>query len=159
MFDRVGVWALLVVSGWACGCGGKERIAVSASVHDVQLSVEEGTLGTFLGGEFQLLVTLGGNASRSTTVTLESFSLVRASDQTELIATLPVVTSESTFELAPGDEETLELTLDTTDPIGQGVRDELCAEPVQIRGTVSDTASEERSTPVQSGAVTVDGCS
>ena len=159
MFDRMGISTLLVVSGLVCGCGGKERVTVSASVHEVQLSVEEQTLGTFLAGEFQLLVTLGVNAPRSTTVTLESFSLVRASDQTELVAPLPLATPTSPFELGPGDEETLTLTLDANDPIGQGLRDDLCAEPVQIRGTVTDTESEERSTPVQSGSVTVGGCS
>jgi hypothetical protein len=159
MFDRMGFLTLLAVFSLVCGCGGKERVTVSASVHDAELSVEERTLGTFLAGRFQLLVTLGVNSPRSTTVTLESFSLVRSSDQTELIAPLPLATPVSPFELAPGDEETTELTLDAADPIGQGMRDDLCAEPVQIRGTVTDTQSEERSTPVQSDAVTVDGCS
>jgi hypothetical protein len=159
MFDRMGISTLLVVSGLVCGCGGKERVTVSATVHDVQLSVEDRALGTFLAGEFQLLVTLGPNAPRSTTVTLESFSLVRASDQTELIATLPLEDAETTFELNPGGEVDTSLVLDAADPIGQGMLDDLCAEPVQIQGTVTDTESEERSTPVQSGAVTVDGCS
>ena len=159
MFDRLGISTLLVVSSLVCGCGAKERVSVSASLLDAELSVEEGTLGTFLSGGFDLSVRLGPNAPQATTVSLESFSLVRASDQSELIAPLPLVTSVAPFELAPGDERTLQLELDGTNPIGQGIRDEICAEPVLITGTVTDTESEERSTPVQSDALSAGGCS
>jgi hypothetical protein len=152
-------WLVLLVAvvGLA-GCGAKERVTLSATVRNVDLRVEQRLLGTFLAGGFDLRLALGANAPESTTASLEAFRLVRASDQTELVSSLPLADVPAHIDIAPGREQTISLELDDTDPISPDSQARICAEPVKILGAVTDTLSDERTTPAESPSVVPGGC-
>jgi hypothetical protein len=142
----------------AAGCGGKERISLSATVRNVDLSVEQRVLGTFLTGGFDLVVRLGPNAPESTTAQLESVSLVRAGQTpTTLVAALALSGAPDQVELNPGQERTFSLTLQESDPVSADARDQICAAPVQITGCMTDTLTDD-STPFVSQQHTPSGC-
>ena len=141
----------------ALGCGGKGRVSLSVSATSADLQVTPGALGTFLGGTVDVRMELGSNASEKTTVTLESLRLLRASDDLELVASLPVDTAPAPTEVSPGQTRTWHLVLDATDPIAQDLQDQICAEPVTVRGSVTDTASGGP-TSFTSAEVTPEGC-
>jgi hypothetical protein len=142
----------------AIGCGGKERISLSARVRNVELEVQEDLLGTFLSGQFDLLVRLGPNASESTTAELESVSLVRTGGAPTLVAALPLTTLPGPIEVRPGQERTLSLVLEDSEPIAADMREQICSAPVQITGSLTDTLSDDGSTPFSSPEQTPDGC-
>ena len=148
---------LLFVAAFV-GCSAKERVTLSANIRNVDLRVEEGTLGTFLAGGFDLRLALGANAPESTTASLEAFRLVRASDRSELVPTLLLTGAPAELDIAPGQAQTVSLVLDATDPISPDSQAGICAEPVQITGAVTDTLSDARTTPVESPAVDPSGC-
>jgi hypothetical protein len=140
------------------GCGGKERVSLSASVRDVDLQVQEGPFGTFLSGTVELRLRLGPDAPGSTEAELESLKLLRASDDLELVPTLSLTSPFTPLSLGPGDEQIRVLELDASDPLASATMDELCAEPVKVHGSVTDTLNDGRSTPFGSLGITPAGC-
>jgi len=152
-------WVAWVVAGiGVSGCGGDERIRLTASVDHVELQVQAGPLGTFLAGSFDLTLTLGPEAPGSTTAELESVALLGVSDDAALVSPLPLSEPMSPVELDPGDERTLTLELDASEPIAQAESERLCADQVKIHGSLTDSRSGGESTPFSSGPVTPGGC-
>jgi hypothetical protein len=141
----------------ALGCGGKGRVGLSVAVTSADLQVAPGALGTFLAGTADVRLELGANAPEKTTVDLESLRLLRASDDLELVAALPLDNAPAPTEIGPGQTRTWNLVLDATDPIAAGLQDEICAEPVTIRGSVTDTASGGP-TSFTGAEITPEGC-
>ena len=83
---------------------------------------------------------------------------MRASDRTELIVALELVGDTGPIELDPGQDHVRSLELDDSDPVDQDGTERLCAEPVQVLGSLTDTASGERATSLESAPVTPSGC-
>lgn len=139
------------------GCGSKESIALSAIVRNVDLAVEQKTLGTALTGSFELQLELGAEASGSTQVSIEAFALVRGADT--LVSPLAATPVGATFpvSLGKGQKKTIAFQVGDADLLEPSVKDALCAGALRLRGAVSDTLANEK-TPLQSADVTLSGC-
>jgi len=154
--SRLLVGAVVVLTA----CGGKDRVSLSAEVRNVDLKLAQSALGTFLRGAFDLHMSLGSDAPRSTGVELDTFSLVRASDATPLVSPLPLTDENlpSELSLAPGNDLTVNLVVDETRAVTDADRDAMCAEPARIDGALRDELNDWRSTPLSSLPFTPQGC-
>jgi hypothetical protein len=142
------------------GCGSKSIVSLSASIQNADLAVAQVALGTTLSGSFVLSLALGNRASGSTQVSLESFSLLSSADKSTLIAPLKVTPQGATFPLTVGVGQTKNVTfqLDTSDTLQSSEKAALCAGPVLIVGTVTDTLGGGKSIDLSSSPVTISGC-
>jgi len=156
------VRAFVVTLGLALSsCGSKSTVAVSGSIDQVSLTVESASaLASALRGSFVLHVGLGQLAPSSTDATVQSFSLVRASDHGPLLvlSTSPRVA----VHLEPGASADVNVTITEG---GSTAAQELtpqqlaavcAAGNVQIVGEIADTASGGP-TPVSSAGVALGG--
>ena len=145
-FGRVlSILPVLLVS-----CGSKGAVSLTVDIPQAVLQVQESPLdGAVVSGSFDLLLTLGGESSGSTTVTPGNFSL-----QTESGAPLVPLLSvqkDTNFPLVidKGASRTVTFTL-----TGDGVvRDQVCPGPVRIVGSVMDTL-KNGTDPVTSRLIT-----
>ncbi len=143
----------------ALGCGTKSSVSLSAAVQNPALSIQTATLGASLSGAFELRLALGSNASESTTVSLEGFSLVRASDQSTLVSPLEAAPDTAfPLDVAVGSSKIVVFTLDDSKLLDPTDEDAICAEPVRIVGAVRDTLSGGDTTSLTSSDITVGGC-
>jgi hypothetical protein len=151
---------LIACAAAALGCGSKSSVALSARIQSAELAVEQLTLGTRLTGGFELYLEVGPEASGGTEVSLESFALVRASDELSLVAPLLAGPQGAAFplEVAKGQKKIVSFALDEGDLLAPAARGEICAEPVKIVGAVRDTLGGGDTTPLQSVPVTPSGC-
>jgi hypothetical protein len=147
----------LVLALGLVSCSGKDRVSLSAAITSADLQVVEGSLGTFLQGSIDIRLELGSNASGSTTADLESAKLLRASDDLELVPALPIETAPAPTELSPGQSRTWHLVLDATDPLATGLGGEICAEPVRVHASISDTTFGSTTSP-SSADIAPEGC-
>jgi hypothetical protein len=138
------------------GCGSKDNVALSGSISDVAITIEQVTLGTRLTGGFNLRLELGAQAPEPANVSLGSFSLL-APDQSE-VALLMVLDQGQVFPLAlePGQSRSAELTLDDGNPIA-AEPSSIC-QSLRVAGVVSDDAANGRVTSVSSGSFVPGGC-
>jgi hypothetical protein len=150
---------LLALCGAAAGCGTKGAVSLNASIQNVDLRIEQVTLGTHMLGSFDLRLALGSEASGSTTVTLESFALVRATDGSTVLSPLPAAPAPDQFpvELAKGSELVVPFQFDGQKLLDPNLRDQICAQTVQIVGAIGDSASGD-TLPLASNAFLPDGC-
>jgi hypothetical protein len=155
-----GRFPLLLACAAALGCGSKSSVALSARIQSTELAVEQVTLGTRLTGSFELYLEVGPEASGGSTVSLESFALVRQSDQLSLVAPLAAGPQGASFPLdvGKGQKKIVPFALDTSGLLDAATRDALCAAPVQVVGAVRDTLSGGETTPLQGAPLTPDGC-
>jgi hypothetical protein len=158
MVRRLILAGLALLSVGLGGCAGKERVSLSVTVSDADLEVQEGLFGTFLSGTVELRLQLGPDAPGSTEAELESLKLLRASDDLELVPVLSLTSAFTPISLGPGDAQTRVLELDASAPLASTSMDEICAEPVKVHGSVTDTLSDGRSTPFGSPGLTPAGC-
>ncbi len=143
----------------AAGCGDKSAIALSASIDGAAVTVEQVTLGTRLAGGFDLLLELGPSASAATTVSLGAFALLRASDLSGLVQPLPLTSDvELPVSVGVGKRIDVHLTLDDQKLLRADDEGRICAEPVVIKGTVTDSLSGDEVTNVSSPAFPAGGC-
>jgi hypothetical protein len=148
---------------WAaagCDIPGPEAIKLSASVRSPALAIEQLTLGTRLSGGFELYLAVGSEASGASTVSLESFGVVRASDQSALVVPLSATPQDAQFplEVPKGSQRVVPFLIEEgkwLDAAGQAA---LCAEPVQIVGAIRDTLSGGEVTALGSPALIPSGC-
>jgi hypothetical protein len=150
--------ALIALS--ALGCGSKGAVSLGANVQNPELLIEQLTLGPHLSGGFELRLELGSEATGNTSVSLESFALVRASDQSALVAPLPAAPQgvEFPLDVPKGQTKLVSFVLDDQLVIDSAQRDSICAEPVEIVGSVRDSLSGGESTPLRSISFTISGC-
>lgn len=128
-------WPLFLGLSLLAACGDKSSISLSAVIAEPMLSVQDGAAGSTLSGNFQLVLTLGSEASGSTRVTLGNFSL-----QTEagapLVDVLKVQSNpEFPLDIAKGQTQTVSFSFDENSVD----RDALCAGRVRIVGSVLDS--------------------
>ena len=110
------------------------------------LDVQSSSVGADANGGFSLAMALGDYASEETQVSLGTFSIQR--DDTDLIPTLSL--SGATFPVALdiGKKVMLPLTFQASPP--PGMADEICSAPVVVRGTLTDSLSNNHPTEVVS---------
>jgi hypothetical protein len=152
-------WKVLGMVLLLGACGSKDSISLSASVSNINLTLEQKALGTFLSGGFDLHLEVGPEADSGATVQLQSFSLVSATSHATLIPALDAAPAGgvTSIQVGKGESKTISFTLDATKPVSATQAD-LCAGKVQIVGSVTDDLNGGETEPLQSQAVTITGC-
>jgi len=146
---------------WLGGCGHPDAVRLGGRVDVLDLAVEPRALGTFLGGDFTLRLTLGEYADDPVTVSAATFALTRAASGEELglgpLAARPTGAALP-LDVAPGDATTLTYELVAADPLATDAVAALCAEPLSLRASVQHSLAGGATTTLRSPAVTPDGC-
>jgi hypothetical protein len=134
---------LLSAPGLLLGCSAdKSQVALTATVQSPALEVQTSTVGADANGQFSLVMALGEYASDATDVSLGSFSVQR--DEKDLLSALVLNGANFPVSLGVGKRVTLPLTfVESTEP---STGDDICQAPVQIRGTLMDTLSNDHPT-------------
>jgi hypothetical protein len=134
---------LLLTSALLFGCSAdKSEVALSATVQGPSLEVQSSSVGADANGEFSLVMALGEYASDATEVSLGSFSVQR--DEKDLLSSLSLSGAVFPVSLGVGKRVTLPLTFTKSTEPSKG--DDLCLAPVQIRGTLMDSLSNDHPT-------------
>lgn len=152
---------------FACSCASKDAVSVSASLGNASVAISQppGGLVSNLSGSFDISLELGKRASDSTDVTLTNFSLVGATNDSDLLGKPLSFTSTppSPVHLAPGDSTTVHLSLESPSSPGKPVEiskaeaNSICAAgQLKIIGTLKDSAGE--TIQVASPAFNPSGC-
>jgi hypothetical protein len=157
MRSRKALGIALILLGGACGS--KDSISLSASVSNVELTLAEKTLGTYLSGSFDLYLEVGPEADSGATVQLDIFSLVRAGDHSTLIPSLDAAPQGVSIpvKVGKGEHKTITFQLDATNPVSAAKAD-LCSGQVQVKGTVKHDLNGGETQPTESQPVTINGC-
>ena len=144
----------------ACVDTSPDRVRLSASVKNVALSVTAGSLVTTLAGTFDVDLSVGDLASGDATIKdPPSFQLVVAKTQ-KTLRVLDAVPSGGGFPLTvkSGEHLTVSFTVGDTNTLEASDLTALCAAPVQIAASLTDTLTADRPTAFESAAVTLSGC-
>jgi hypothetical protein len=146
-----------ILGSFSMGCGTEKSVSLNAAVGNASLAVAEQTLGTQLTGGFELYLELGPEASKSVSVELENFSIVHTGDNATVVSPLQAVPQNATFPVSVGvgERKTIPFVLDDTKLLPAADKAAICAEPVQIVGTVKSSGETE---PLSSPSLTVGGC-
>ena len=140
----VRVLALVPVT-LACSAD-KSTIALSASIDEPTLSVQSSSVGADATGGFSLAMGLGEYASEDTKVSLGTFSVQGGG--VDLITPLSLLGATFPVSLGVGKKVMLPLTFDaSTDP---DIAASVCSGPVVVRGTLTDTLSNNHPTALTS---------
>ncbi len=127
----------------ALGCSAdKSQVALTATVQTPALDVEMSSVGADASGTFSLVMALGEYASDPTEVKLGAFSVQR--DDKELLS--PLALSGATFPVSLGVGKRVTLPLTFTESTEPSTGTDLCQAPVQIRGTLMDSLSNDHPT-------------
>ena len=134
---------LLLAAALLFGCSAdKSEVALTATVQGPSMEVQSSGVGADANGQFSLVMSLGEYASDATEVSLGSFSVQR--DEKDLLSSLSISGAMFPVSLGVGKRVALPLTFTkSTDP-SKG--DDLCLAPVQIRGTLMDSLSNDHPT-------------
>jgi len=139
---------LSLASSGLLGCSAdKSEVALSATVQGPALEVQSSSVGADANGQFSLVMALGEYASDPTEVKLGSFSVQR--DEKDLLS--PLSLSGATFPVNLGVGKRVTLPLTFTESTEPSTGDDLCTAPVQIRGTLMDSLSNDHPTVAVSG--------
>jgi hypothetical protein len=151
---RSSVESLLAVVAVAfSGCvPDEEGVLLEASLGSPEVTVQGGTLATDVTGSFDIHLELGELASDPTTVKLGTFRLER--DGSALVDPLLFdTTPKFPVEVAVGTSKHVVATIMSLDQAPE-LAEELCAAPLEIVGTVTDTLGDDRAKTLRSGSVT-----
>jgi hypothetical protein len=141
-------WVLSAASLTLACSGDKSLVALSASIDEPTLSAQSSSVGGDAMGGFSLAMALGEYADADTKVSLGTFSIQR--DGVDLVTPLSLSGATFPVSLAVGKKVMLPLTFDaSTDPAAATA---LCQAPVVIRGTLTDSLSNNHPTVVTSGS-------
>jgi hypothetical protein len=134
-----------ILGSFSMGCGTEKSVSLNAAVGNASLAVAEQTLGTQLTGGFELYLEL------------ENFSIVHTGDNATVVSPLQAVPQNATFPVSVGvgERKTIPFVLDDTKLLPAADKAAICAEPVQIVGTVKSSGETE---PLSSPSLTVGGC-
>lgn len=131
---------------WLGGCGSKGSVGISMEITAPHLTVDSSAVGADATGGFTLRLALGEEAPEGTDVALGTFALQRGS--TQLLPPLALAGVTFPVRLGVGEEKTFALTFTaSTEP---SVADALCDGPLALLGAVSDSASGDQPTSMQS---------
>ena len=146
---------LPVVAAGLSGCGIEEEgVLLEASLGSPEVTVEGGTLATDVTGSFDIHLELGELASDPTTVKLGVFRLER--DGSALVDPLHFDTNPKfPVEVDVGTSKHVAATIMSLDQAPE-LAEALCAGPLEIVGTVTDTLGDDRAKTLRSGSVTPD---
>lgn len=141
---------LVLTLAATAGCASDGVASLSGSVLDPSVSVTRSALAGDVSGGFDLVLELGDYASGPTQVSLGVFALER--DGAELLS--PLALSGATFPVtvAVGELKRIPLTFEATAELSDA--DALCAGPVSLRGSVTDSLGKNRPTTLRSAEVT-----
>jgi hypothetical protein len=131
---------------FACSVGNGSA-ALSGRVDGPSLQVKSSSVSADLMGAFSLQMQLGDYASEDTEVSLGAFSIQR--DGTELVSPLSLAGATFPVSLGVGKKVMLPMTFKAS--IDPSVATEVCAGPLQVLGTVTDSASDNHPTTITSG--------
>lgn len=120
--------------------------ALSGRVDGPSLQVKSSSVGADLTGAFSLQIELGDYASQDTNVSLGTFSLRRS--DTELVAPLSLAGATFPVSLGVGKKVMLPMTFKAS--VDPDVASEICAAPLEVSGTLTDSASDGHPTTVAS---------
>jgi hypothetical protein len=132
------------------GCETDGSATLAGSIAKPSLDVTRSDLAGDVTGGFELVFELGEYAGGPTQVSLGAFALER--DGAEVLSPLPLSGGTFPVTVAVGETKRVPVTFDV--PAELSVADSLCAGPVTIRGSVSDTLGKNRPTTLTSSAVT-----
>jgi hypothetical protein len=121
--------------------------ALSGRVDGPSLQVQSSTVGADLAGAFNLQIELGDYASEDTEVSLGAFSIRR--DDTELVSPLSLAGATFPVSLGVGKKVMLPMTFKAS--IDPSVATTICAGPLKLLGTLTDSASDNHPTTITSG--------
>lgn len=142
------------------GCGNKDSVTLSGRIDSLDLAVDETALGTFLRGDFELVVALGSYAGDPVSVRTATFALLR-SDSRETLGAGPLdvrpVPEGLPRDVGPGDEVRVAYELVADNPLGTDIG-VLCGGEVMVRGAVEHSLAGGSTTTVDSPPVTPSGC-
>lgn len=137
MYFQSFAWVLFALPLTLACSADKSLVALSASVDDPMLAVQSSSVGADATGGFSLAIALGGYASGDTQVSLGTFSIQQGG--MDLVTPLSLSGASFPVSLGVGKKVMLPLTFDaSTDP---SVAATVCAGPVVVRGTLTDTLS------------------
>ena len=106
---------LCAVIGFALqpSCASKDAISISGTVTNPSVAVAQNGLVTTVSGSFDLFLELGSRASDATDVGYTSFSLLKASDNKEVLSSPLSVkgSAASPIHLNPGETSTVHFTI------------------------------------------------
>ncbi len=142
----------------ASGCGSKQSVSLDAHIDSASLSVKDLALGTQLSGGFTLVLKLGDYASEGTKVTVQSFSLVGADSNNSVLSAFKVGPDPGAVSVGVGQTRNIAFSVDGSTLLSASERSKLCAGPVVIAGTVTDTLGGGHSIPLRSARLSVSGC-
>jgi hypothetical protein len=152
MITRV-LLVLVGLSGlWLGGCASKGSVAVSMEIREPRLQVESSAVGADAAGGFSLRLALGEEAPEATEVALGTFSLQRVS--TQLLGPLSLSGATFPVRLGIGEEKTFALTFAESAELS--VADALCDGRLSLLGAISDSASGDQPTSIQSAEFSAD---
>jgi hypothetical protein len=153
--------ALPVLALPLAGCPDDDAaVFVEASISSPAATVEQETLGTVLGGGFDLALHLGPRASGPSQVSVGAFALQNADQSLTLVPTLSLATTPSLpVEVGIDSDVLVGVTFGTGDGLlPVATYDEICAAgELVISGAVQDSL-QDGSTPVVSSPFLPDGC-
>jgi hypothetical protein len=132
------------------GCSAKDAVSLSVRISQSALTVNSGTFSGSLSGTFQVVLTVGPEASGSSTVTEQTCALQTQSG-TSLVDVL-TVSSDATFPLVVGKGETKTVTF-TIAPSSID-HDAACAGQLKILGSFGDSLNGGVNESVQSDPIT-----
>jgi hypothetical protein len=126
------------------GAGGQDPVAspLSATIIESDVSIASGALGSSLSGGFKLQFALDADASGSTKVGAQSFSLNDSSGQ-PLIQNMPTQTDGLGVPLTldRGDTKIVTFVINSSSVLAASVREKICAGTLTVSGTISDSIS------------------
>ena len=128
-------------------------MSLTAAIEDPAVEVRQGALGSTLAGSFVLVLELGSVAPRGTEVTLGVLGLRRGS---EVLLEPLVLDADTPFPVAVdvGDSVRVGFTIDSGSIVDAAEASSVCSGQVVLAGTLSDTLSEGKPTPVASSPFT-----
>ena len=133
--------AALLLGLTLASCNLDAAVFVDPSITMPTLTVQKVALGTTLAGGFNLELHLSARASGPSNVTVGSFSLRTANQQTVLVPNLPVTTHPaSPIGVAENSTQTVEVAIDTMSAtLDASAHDAICAGQVVVTGTITDS--------------------
>jgi hypothetical protein len=150
IFATTTLFALL-----GAACGSKGAVSLTARIESSELGVTSGTLASGLSGQFDLVLELGEHAPRATTVSAPSFGVRQGNDM--VVPTLSLSASERfPIELEPGSDQRVRFTVAENESVTDEEAEKLCAGPIRISGTVTDSLNDGKPAAIDSPAFQVD---
>lgn len=135
----------LASSTFACE-GDRSLVALSVKIESPTLSVQSSSVGSDATGGFDLVLALGEYAEDETKVSLGSFAIQQG--DMELLSPLALSGAKFPVSLGIGKKVELPLTFDASaDP---AVADELCQGSLSLKGTLTDSLSNDHPTTATS---------